>query len=326
MKKTAKYIIKVHFLFLAFMLFFVCPHLVMADDGAWELRLVGGNRKAADEDAFVFVILGDGFTEAEQALFFEKAEETARDILETPPFRENQMIFKLYALSCISAESGARGDTAESKQEEIEDSRDTLFYSRFWTDGVQRLLSIDEPEETKALLLAKQYVPYMDYAVVLVNAETYGGSGGQVCVASLHEKSVEIVLHELGHTIAGLGDEYWPGAAQITETPNTTRQSDPSLVPWAELIGQEGIGVYPFEDGEPGWYKPSKSCKMQYLGEEYDFCAVCSRELTKAFALHSDANAIQKTQSRRYLSAEAAAAALLLLLFLGIHRKKKKRH
>lgn len=280
--------IKACMLILCSLFFLAVPRSVQADDNVQELRLVAGNKRAKDEDAFVFVILGDGFTEAEQELFFEKAEETAKYILETSPFKEHQEIFKLYALGCISNESGARGDRAQSKQEEIEDSRDTLFHSRFWTEGVQRLLSIDEPEEKKALLMAKQYVPQMDYAVVLVNSQTYGGSGGQVCVTSLHEQSVEIVMHELGHTIAGLGDEYWPGIAQMTETPNTTSQSDPSLVPWADLVGQAGINVYPYEDGDPGWYKPSRSCKMQYLGKEYPFCAVCSRELEKAFLLHSN--------------------------------------
>lgn len=285
--------------------------------------MVAGNSNAKDEDAFVFVILDDGFTEDEQELFFEKSEETAAYILDTSPFKENQGIFKFYALGCISGESGARGDQAQSKQEEIEDSRDTLFHSRYWTDGVQRLLSIDETEEQKALLMAKQYVPDMDYTIMLINAETYGGSGGQICVASLHEQSVEIVLHELGHTIAGLGDEYWPGEAQMTETPNTTRQSDPALVSWADLVGQEGISVYPFEDGESGWYKPSQNCKMQYLGKEYGFCSVCSRELIRAFAQHSDEAAIKNRQHYKLFIMGSVGLAVIIILFGSIFFMKK---
>ena len=306
----------------AFFLLSACP--VHADNTVGELRLAAGNRQAKDEDAFVFVILGDGFSGSEQELFFEKAEETAKYILGTSPFKENQEIFKLYALGCVSAESGARGDKAQSKQEEIEDSRDTFFHSRFWTDGVRRLLSVDEAEEEKALLIAAQYVPEVDYAIILVNSETYGGSGGRVCVASLHEKSVEIVLHELGHTIAGLGDEYWPGAAQMTETPNTTSQQDPELVPWADLVGQEGIGVYSFEDGDPGWYKPSRSCKMQFLGGEYGFCAVCSRELTRAFALHSYVSAIRKAAVRfRIILGIGCGAFFILLVFIVYITKRR---
>ena len=184
MKNYSRRMIMTCFLVFCSLFFLSVPQRVRGDDNVQEFRLVAGNKWAKDEDAFVFVILGDGFTEAEQEFFFEKAEKTAGYILETSPFKEHQEIFKLYALGCISGESGARGDKAQSKQEEIEDSRDTLFHSRFWTEGVQRLLSIDESEEKKALLMAKQYVPQVDYAVVLVNSETYGGSGGQVFSAA----------------------------------------------------------------------------------------------------------------------------------------------
>lgn len=323
-KKSVCTICSVVFLFMYILESLVLAHPVLADDNMQELRMVAGNTKAKDKDSFIFVFLGDGFTENEQELFFKKAEETAKYILDTVPFRENKEIFKFYALGCISAETGARGDRAQAKNEEISDSRDTMFHSRYWTDGVQRLLSIDETEEQKALLMAKQYVPAMDYAVVLVNSDTYGGSGGKICVASLHEASVEIVLHELGHTIAGLGDEYWPGAAQMTETANTTRQPDPALVPWADLVGQDGINVYPFADGQTGWYKPSQNCKMQYLGKEYSFCSVCSRELTRAFARHSDAEAIRKSQL--FFAAVVAAVVLTAVTLLAIVLLLRKKH
>lgn len=298
---------------------------VRADDNVQELRLVAGNKQIKDEDAFVFVILGDGFTESQQELFFEKAEETAAYMLNTTPYRENRQLFKFYALGCVSEESGARGDGAASRQEELLDRRDTFFHSCYWTDGVQRLLSIDETEEKRALLIASQYVPDMDYAILLVNAETYGGSGGSVCVASLHASSVEIVLHELGHTIAGLGDEYWPGAEQMAETPNTTQQSDASLVPWAGLVGQEGIGVYPYEDGEDGWCKPSQNCKMQYLGEEYAFCAVCRQALEQAFLAHSSAEAVKAAKYRPYILSAAFCAVLLAGVSAAFAVKKRKR-
>ena len=39
-----------------------------------------------------------------------------------------------------------------------------------------------------------------DFLVVLVNDTEYGGSGGSVLVASLNAQSIELVLHEAGHT------------------------------------------------------------------------------------------------------------------------------
>ena len=40
-------------------------------------RLVYGNKDLPDEDAFVLLIFGDGFTKDEQDKFFEEAEKTA---------------------------------------------------------------------------------------------------------------------------------------------------------------------------------------------------------------------------------------------------------
>lgn len=292
-----------------------------------EMQFLAGNKALQDADAVVFVILGDGFTESEQAAFFAQAKRTAAYILDTSPYREQKDLFKFYGVFESSAQSGARGEQAASLQEALADRRDTFYHSSFWTDGVQRLLAMPEEDEKKARLLAGQFVPEVDYSILLVNSATYGGSGGEVCVASLHEDSLEIVLHELGHTIAGLGDEYWPGADKITETPNTTRQSEPALVPWADMTGEEGIGVYPFPESGNSWYRPSQDCKMQYLGREHNFCAVCKKALTEAFEAHSNAQALNSLRTRQRLlqTVLLLAGAAVAITALTMHWKKRKK-
>ena len=286
---------------------------------------VGGNRWLADEDAFVFALLGDGFTAADEDLFYEKAKETVAYILTVAPYSEHADLFKFYALFQSSQESGASGDAAESEAEALADTRNTVYHSRYWTDGEKRLLALPEEEQQKALLIAKQYVPATDVPVLLVNDTVYGGSGGDLCVASLHEDSLEIVLHELGHTIAGLGDEYWPGNDKITEAPNVTSQSDPAKVPWADLVGTDGIGVYAFEDGEPGWYKPSETCKMQYLGKDHAFCAVCQKALTDSFYEKSHPEAVQKLHRMQTVLCVAAVALAVIGTSRIIRRKRQTR-
>ncbi len=309
------------FLVLSWLCLLPCEAADSGERDTW--RFLAGNASVQDKDACVFVILGDGFREEEQGSFFTEATRTAEYILATSPYRENRELFKFYGVFEASEESGVRGDTATSLQEALADKRDTFYHSSYWTDGVQRLLALPEEEEKKAQLIAGQFVPEVDFCIVLVNAETYGGSGGEVCVASLHADAMEIVLHELGHTIAGLGDEYWPGVSGVTETPNTTAESDPARVPWAELVGENGIGVYPLGDESTGWYKPSKDCKMQTLGKEHDFCAVCKAALTNAFLQHSN---VQAVKNRRFLCGIAAVAGALLFggVFWTILQKKKK--
>ena len=313
-------------LLLVILLLKTVPCAVAAD--TQKMEFLAGNKALRDTDAFVFVVLGDGFTESEQTVFFSQAKQTAEYILGTSPYREQKELFKFYGVFEPSAESGARGEQASSLQEALADRRDTFYHSSYWTDGIQRLLAMPEEDEKKAKLLARQFVPDVDYSILLVNATTYGGSGGEVCVASLHEESLEIVLHELGHTIAGLGDEYWPGADQITETPNTTRQSKPALVPWAKLVGTDGVGVYPFPESNNSWYRPSQDCKMQYLGREHDFCAVCKAALTEAFAAHSNAQAVKSLQTRQRLlqiNLTLAVLTVVCIVCSAVLKKRKKK-
>ncbi len=114
---------------------------------------------------------------------------------------------------------------------------------------------------------------------MIVNCDKYGGAGGEVPVSSTNEESAEIMLHEIGHSLAGLGDEYFAGDIYLREYPNLTQESDPSQVKWASRVGELGIGVYPLEQ-TTGWYIPHQSCKMKVLGQP--FCAVCYDVLANA--------------------------------------------
>ena len=162
-------------------------------------RLVYGDENLPNKDAFVLIILGDGFTKTEQDKFYAEADKTAKYIM-----------------------------------------------------------------------------------VVLVNSTTYGGIGGEYCTASLNSESLEMMLHEMGHTIGRLGDEYWPGSG--TEYwPNMTQETDPEKIKWARYNRKNGVGIYEYDNGGDGWYRPHENCKMRFLGKQYAFCEVCKEGLRKAF-------------------------------------------
>lgn len=253
-----------------------------------ELKLVYGDEALADEDALVLLVMGDGFTAEEQDYFYESAAETAEYVMGCSPFDEFTDVFKIYALGVVSNESGAQGEDAETQEEAEADVRDTYFGSSFWSYGTQRLLCLSEEGEAKGYALREEYLPLADFNVVIVNSATYGGSGGETCVASLNSESLEIMLHELGHTIADLADEYYAGGYEA-EYANLTQESDPEKVSWARFIGMDGVGVYDWGGiSGLGWYVPADDCKMQFLGEDYPFCEVCKEELRKAFCADSD--------------------------------------
>ena len=65
MKNYSRRMIMTCFLVFCSLFFLSVPQRVRGDDNVQELRLVAGNKWAKDEDAFVFVILGDGLLAVE---------------------------------------------------------------------------------------------------------------------------------------------------------------------------------------------------------------------------------------------------------------------
>lgn len=251
-------------------------------------HLVYGDPDLQDEDAFVLLILGDGFTADQQQTFFDEAQKTADYVMATSPWDEFTDTIKIYALGVVSNESGAKGDKAINQEQADADTRDTYFGSAYWSGGMQRLLTISEEGSRRAKELTEAYLPNADYNVVIVNATTYGGSGGNTCVASLNSESLEMMLHELGHTTAKLADEYFAGESYAGEYANMTAESDPEKVKWSRFIGKNGVGVYEYDNGGDGWYRPHENCKMRFLGKQYAFCEVCKEQIRKTFCQDSN--------------------------------------
>lgn len=255
-------------------------------------HLVYGDKNLPDKDAFVLLIFGDGFTKDEQQKFYDEAKKTADYVMETSPWDEFKDTVKMYALGVVSNESGAKADQAINQEQADADTRDTYFGSSFWSGGMQRLLTISNEGQKRAKELTETYLPDADYNVVIVNAETYGGSGGSTCVASLNSESLEMMLHELGHTTADLADEYFAGASYAHEYANMTAESDPEKVKWKRFIGKNGVGVYEYDNGGDGWYRPHENCKMRFLGKQYAFCEVCKEQIRRTFCEDSNVTKI----------------------------------
>lgn len=125
-------------------------------------------------------------------------------------------------------------------------------------------------------------LPYdaQDITIVLVNSQTYGGAGGSVIwVTSGNLSSAEILLHELGHTIADLGDEYVdhgisapPLHSSLSYANITTSKSSP---PWQAWLGYEdSLGkVDVYEGGyyqTTGVWRATEDSKMLSLGKAFN--------------------------------------------------------
>ena len=103
----------------------------------------------------------------------------------------------------------------------------------------------------------------------------------------------EIALHEAGHTLGLLADEYEDagvaaGVEFVTDYPNVQEGSNinfddlASTLKWKRFYGipETGGRVGAYEGGlylSTGIYRSQEECKMRAIGVE--FCAVCSYEL-----------------------------------------------
>ena len=257
------------------------------------------------------VILPDGYQTIEMPLFRTRAQALMTSLFAQTPFKEYQNYFNVFTVQVPSTTSGAKHPkTAPDCGTVPVATATTTFNSTYDYGNIHRLL-VPQSSVSISSVLAQNFPSY-DQVLVLVNAADYGGSGGQWATSSAHASAGEIVIHEIGHSFAGLADEYWAGAQYARERPNMTQNADPATTRWAAWLNSSGIGLYPHTT-DPSWLKPHQNCKMQYLGSP--FCAVCRETLVERF--HTLVAALQGyTPAAATFSSPAAGPQFSLNLVL----------
>jgi IgA peptidase M64 len=232
----------------------------------------------APADRYDLVFIGDGYTASEQALFHRQAVARWAQITAYEPFRTLKDKFNVWQVNAVSNQSGSDNDPTPGVR------KDTVLGGGFYCDDLARLICVDTSAARSYAALA----PGADQALVLVNSSTYGGSGGAVTVSSGgNAQSGDIVVHELGHSIGGLADEYGgPGTYSGGEPrqPNmsllTAAQMQAQNRKWASYLGRstpDGGVIGTFEGGayvDRGVYRPSQNSIMRSLGRQFNLIGV----------------------------------------------------
>jgi len=284
--------------------------------------LLGGGPAGNRED---LLVMGDGYTAAQQSQFISDASAVTTEFFAIPPYSIYQNYYNLHTLFTASNQSGAdhppynpdcnaNDPSCCSDPEMLGDALqgtmvDTAFDSRFCTAGIHRLLSADDSK----VLAAAAAVPDWDSILVLVNDPTYGGSGGTVAAISMEASAPQIAQHEYGHSFVHLADEYespYPGYPSCSDTsgsspcePNVTNQTSRSLIKWKLWINSRTpipTPNNPIYDGlvglfrgarylSSGMYRPGYDCIMRSLGMPY--CQVPSQAFV--LRLYQDINLIE---------------------------------
>lgn len=260
------------------------------------------------------LILGDGYRLTEQAKFFADAQEAEAAFFSLTPYAEYRNYVRVTKLFVASDQSGA--DHPPYNPSCVPDDKSccadptaevdplagtyvaTALHSRYCAFNTHRLLV---PDFATVLAVASE-VPAWDQILLIVNDETYGGSGNtRIAVSSLEPSAIDVARHEYGHSFTGLADEYddsFPGFPGCSDQfgpaceANVTDETSAALIKWAPWI--EGWVPIPTPEGDStyqgqiglfegaryqavGMYRPRDTqCLMHFLGVGFD--QVCTQE------------------------------------------------
>ncbi|MCR5129844.1 MAG: IgA Peptidase M64 [Prevotella sp.] len=272
-------------------------HMVVPSDIL--IRHIGENavtpydviQQAADTTHCIHIAyLAEGYTDDEMNVFLEDVNIAVEAMFAHEPFRSMRERFNIIA---VKAESKETGTSEPSKGI----WKNTALHSHFDTFYSNRYLTTLHLKDMHDWLAGTPY----EHIIVLVNTEEYGGGGilNSYNLSMAHHRMFRpVVVHEFGHSFAGLADEYAYEQEQIPMYPHDIEPWEPNITTlvdfnskWADMVkagtpiptsnnlntvgAYEGAG-YSLKDV----YRPTPDCRMR-TNENPEFCPVCQRAITR---------------------------------------------
>jgi hypothetical protein len=182
------------------------------------------------------LILGDGYTTAERGKFERDARRLMRVLFATSPFKERERDINVWGLVPPAPQSGvSRPSQGIHRRTPVGATYDAFDSERY-------ILTFDN----RAFREIAANAPY-DVVEILTNSATYGGGGIYGLYSTVAADSVwapYIFIHEFGHHLAALADEYYTSdVAYLPATdrvepwePNVTALLDPATLKWRNLV------------------------------------------------------------------------------------------
>lgn len=261
-------------------------------------------------DKIDVAVVAEGYTASEADAFYADAKKAVDAILAHKPFDRYSDRFNFVAVALPSGESGVSvpGECVW---------KETALGSHFNTFYMDRYLTTLRLRQMHDALCG---IPY-EHIVILANTDTYGGGGifNSYTLTTAHHSSFEpVVVHEFGHSFAGLADEYYyddqfveyyypecePWEQNITTLFDFSSKWDDMLpqfisIPtpqpegdiWKHIADgtseETFLGVY--EGGgyqSKGVYRPFPDCRMKTNAAD-GFCPVCQRAIARIIEFYT---------------------------------------
>ena len=236
--------------------------------------------------------LAEGYTKSEMNKFENDVKRMCGKLFEYEPFASLKDKINVWAIFSVSDESGT-----DDPRKKI--YKKTCLNSTFNTFGSDRYLTTQDLRDVYDFASP---VPH-DQVYILVNTDKYGGGGiyNFFSLTSVDNKQSELVfVHEFGHALAGLADEYYYDDPEYASYyPDSIEPWEPNITTLVDFDGKwkamvpdtvpvptpdkpkyyNVVGV--FEGGgyrSKGVYRPVHLCIMKALNAE-GFCPVCQKAL-----------------------------------------------
>lgn len=237
-------------------------------------------KSGAPEEKIDVAIVAEGYTAEEMDMFYADAQAAMEAILNHEPFGQYKDRFNFVAVALESHDSGV----SVPGEGEWKDTALKAHFNTFYMDRYLTTLRLKNMHDKLC------GVPY-EHIVILANTDTYGGGGiynSYTLTTAHHPAFKPVVVHEFGHSFAGLADEYYyddqyveyyyPGTEPWEQNITTladfeSKWKDMLDAGEAELL--EGAGYQ-----SKGVYRPAKDCRM-HTNRPDSFCPVCQRAIAR---------------------------------------------
>ena len=223
--------------------------------------------------------VAEGYTKAEMPLFLEDARKAMGFLFSYEPFKSMKGRFNIVAVESPSVDSGTSIPGKGIW-------KNTALHSNFDTFYSDRYLTTLHLKDLHNWLAGTPY----EHIIVLVNTDKYGGGGilnSYNLSMTHHDCFRPVVVHEFGHSFAGLADEYAYDTEEVPMYPHDVEPWEQNITTkvnfhgkWENLIGKDPkAGFYEGAGYSPkGVYRAYPDCRMR-TNEYPEFCPACKQAI-----------------------------------------------
>lgn len=266
-------------------------------------------QQAADTSRCIHIAyVAEGYTEAEMPTFLNDCRTAMKALFAHEPFKTLRNRFNVVAVKAPSAESGTSNPGKGIW-------KNTALHSNFNTFYSDRYLTTLHLKDLHNWLAGTPY----EHIIVLVNTDNYGGGGilNSYNLSMTHHRAFKpVVVHEFGHSFAGLADEYAYDYEAIPMFPHDIEPWEKNITTmvdfkskWSDMVKKGTkipteqpadldkpnakkekwqIGAYePAGYSMHGVYRAYPDCRMR-TNNNPDFCPVCQKAITELVKFYTE--------------------------------------